>query len=132
MQEKTMSKHPSLELPWASGSDEPRFYEDYILNVSLEVALTMGFVGMLMQYGPPAWAAYGMAAAGAVVFLFRLFLLVMHRVDICKPPRWDIVPMILILAIYAFFFFIKDQFCLLWIDVGLAFVLVGVRWWRLG
>ena len=131
MQGKTMPKRPSSELPGASGSDGPRFYEDYILNVSLEVALTMGFVGMLMQYGPPAWVAYGMAVAGTVVFLFRLFLLVMHRVDICKPPCWDIAPMILILAIYAFFFFIRDQICFLWIAVVLALVLVGVKWRRI-
>ena len=97
------------------------------MNTSLEVVLTMVFIGILMQYGPPAWVAYGTAGVAGGVFLLRLFYLVGHPDNSVGPPRWCLLPKVLILLEYGFFFFIRDQFGLMWVALGAVFLLIGIR-----
>lgn len=127
MREKTTRRRPSSVLPGASGSDAPRIYEDYLLNAALEVVLSLCFVGILMDYGPPAWLAYGLAGTGAVLFLIRALYLAGHPDEVMGPPRWSNLSKILILTAYGFLFFIQDQFGLMLITVALIVALLGIQ-----
>ena len=125
MREKTTQRRPSSVLPGASGSDAPRIFEDYILNASLEVVLSLCFIGILMGYGPPAWLAYGLAGTGAIIFLVRAFYLISHHDEVKKPPRWNVIPKLLILLSYGFLFYIRDQFEWMWLILAIIVTLVG-------
>ena len=120
-----MCKRPSSELPGASDSNDPRLYEDYLLNSSLEVVLSLSFIGLLMDYGPPAWLAYGLAGTGFIIFLIRAVQLINFPKKIMKPPHWNVIPKLLILLSYVFLFFIRDQFIWMWIILALMAVLIG-------
>lgn len=102
-------------------------YEDYLLNASLEVVLAMVFIGILMQYGPPAWVAYGLAGAGTVAFLIRAFHLAGHPDEVMEPPRWNVIPKLLILLAYGFLFFIRDQFGWMWLFLAIVAALIGIK-----
>ena len=128
MREKTTRRPHSSESRGESGSDGFRPFEDYILNASLEVILSMCFIGMLMEEGPPAWVAYGLAGTGGIVFLVRGVRLAFCKDEIMKPPRWPIISLLLILATYGFLFFIRDQFCLMWISFSLMILLLIVNY----
>lgn len=127
MREKITRRRPSSALPGASGSDIPRIYEDYLLNAALEVVLSLCFIGILMDYGPPAWIAYGMAGTGAIILLARAIYLISHRDEVKEPPRWNVIPKLLILLSYGFLFYIRDQFGWMWLILAMMALLVGIR-----
>ena len=80
-----------------------------------------------MDYGPPAWLAYGLAGTGAVLFLIRALYLAGHPDEVMGPPRWSNLSKILILTAYGFLFFIQDQFGLMLITVALIVALLGIQ-----
>ena len=127
MLERNMRRRLSSELHGESGSKAPRLYEDYLLNTSLEVIMSLCFLGLLMGYGPPAYLAYGLAGIGAVCFLIRMIFLVNHPENIKKPPRWSIHPKLLILLSYGFLFYIRDQFGWMWGVLAIMVVFAGVK-----
>lgn len=120
---KRQNEYPGKGFP--AGSDVPRIYEDYLLNESLEVVLSLCFIGILMDYGPPAWLAYGLAGIGAVVFLARAIYLAVHPDRVKEPPRWNVIPKLLILLSYGFLFYIRDQFGWMWLILAIMVALVG-------
>lgn len=124
---KIMYRRHSSELPGVSGSDETRPGEDYILNASLDVVLSLCYIGILMGYGPPAWLAYGGAGAGAILFLVRGIHLVRYPGDVCKPPRWSVLSKVRLLLPYGFLFFLRDQFVWMWLTLGVMLFLVGIK-----
>lgn len=125
MLEKTSRRRPSSESPGASGSDVPRIFEDYLLNAALEVVLSLCFIGILMDYGPPAWIAYGLAGTGAIILMARAIYLVSHHDEVKEPPRWNVIPKLLILLSYGFLFYIRDQFGWMWLTSAIIIALVG-------
>ena len=127
MLEKTSRRRPSSESPGASGSDVPRIYEDYLLNAALEVVLSLCFIGILMDYGPPAWIAYGLAGTGAIILLVRAIHLAAHPDDVMRQPLWDIIPKLLLLLPYGFLFYIRDQFGWMWLILTMMVVLAGIK-----
>lgn len=127
MLEKTSRRRPSSESPGASGSDVPRIYEDYLLNAALEVVLSLCFIGILMDYGPPAWIAYGLAGTGAIILLVRAIHLAAHPDDVMRQPLGDIIPKLLLLLPYGFLFYIRDQFGWMWLILTMMVVLAGIK-----
>jgi len=124
-----MCRHHSSELPGASGFKRLCMYQDYPLGSSLELVLSMCFIGILMGYGPPAWLAYGFAGLGGLMFLMRVVHLIRHPEDVSGPPRWGVLSKLLALAPYAFLFFIKDLFGLMWLILAVMILLVVVKLW---
>lgn len=101
-------------------------YQDYYLQISSDTALSMTFVGLLMD-GIGEYVVWGVVAAATVLFLVRLTLLVCGKAEPSEAPPWVLYPKMLIAAAFGFLFFVRDEWTASIVCFGMLCLLMLAR-----
>lgn len=100
-------------------------YQDYYLQVSSDTALSMTFVGLLMD-GIGEYVVWGVVAVASIIFLVRLSLLACGKAGPSESPLWILYPKMLIAAAFGFLFFVRDEWTASWgCFIGLFLLLLA-------